>query len=85
MSVRQRNTQGKAGGTMERRCEIRDRLFQDWVLSADTYAGSLATLARHIGSLSVEAESRITKNIERAMLECENIRARLMEHRTEHG
>jgi len=70
---------------MGRKCEIRDRMLQDWLLSADTYAGSLATLARHIGSLSFEAESRIAKNMERAMFECENIRIRLVRHRTEHG
>ena len=73
--------------TMEqnRKCETRDRMLQDWVLSADAYAGLLAALARHCGHLSVEAEARIAENVERAMSDCESIREGLASHRTEHG
>jgi hypothetical protein len=68
-----------------RKCETRDFMLQDWLLSADAYAGSLAVLARHIGSLSFEAETRIAENAERAMSDCERIHRGFASHRTEHG
>jgi hypothetical protein len=68
-----------------RKCETRDLMLQDWVLSADAYAGSLAALARHISGLSFEARTRIAQNVDRAMLDCDGIRRRLESHRTEHG
>ena len=85
MSARERNGNAPPAKPRNEKCEIRDLLFQDWIRSADTYAGTLATLARHITGLSAQAESRIIENIDRAMLECEHIRARLLNHRTEHG
>ena len=67
------------------KCDERDQLLQDWLLSVDRYAGSLKVLATHIHALPIEAETRILENIDVTIVECERMRKHLLRHRYQHG